>query len=138
MRPLRILAVLAFVLVVATSCRYNDHRTMGATQKLATSDVTPISKMVGTMVVGIGESFIAPIEATWDYTFNDRQYADDHEYLSYAGTRTLKRDQDQMGAYMYAAYPFTVLIETVWLIVTLPVDAVYELAGSRDGPETDA
>ena len=138
MRTLRILGVLALVLVAATGCRYNDHRTMGATQKLGTSDVSPIPKMLGTMIVGIGESIIAPLEATWDYATNDEQYADDHEYLSYAGSRTLKRSQDDMGGYMYMVYPFTVLIETVWLIVTLPVDAVYELAGSRDGPPEDA
>lgn len=121
-----ILAAIAVPVLLATGCSHNNHRTFGTTQRFVASDVPNLGKAVGTPILAIGDSVISPAMMLVDQVEHEQQYDPDHRYTTYAGTRTVARSTD-MGAFKYFALPFSALIETVLLPVTLLADTFWVL-----------
>ena len=131
-------AGLGLALLVAPACKYNGHRTMGATEKLVASDVNHVAKIGGTFFVSLGDSILAPAEMLVDQVVYDPQYVPEHKYFSYAGSRTIARSDMGHGYQWLAAFP-TFLIDTVWLILTGPIDIVWVLVwGPSETPPSEA
>jgi hypothetical protein len=124
------------LLLVTTGCVYNGHRNMGATEKWQASGVHTIPKAIGFPFVAIGDSIISPATALCDYWSYDEQYHPDHEYLTYAGSRTIGRSDMGDGWQVVASVP-SILFETLFLIVTGPIDLVTVLASDDDDDYVD-
>ncbi len=135
----RRLAALSIGALLLTGCVFNDHACFGATEKWTTSDIHTIPKIVGTPFVAIFDSIISPFTAFADqYEIDwwfivpvgidrDEVYDPDHRYLSYAGSRVIGRSDMGLG-YQWGASIFSILFETVWLIITGPIDLITVLA----------
>jgi len=114
------LAVLAVGLLLLSGCVYNGHVSYGATEKWVHSDINYVPKILGTPVLAIVDGIISPFTAAFD-VYDDHPYAPDHRYLSYAGSRVIGRSDMSLGYQWLASVP-SIVIETVWLIVTGPID----------------
>jgi hypothetical protein len=126
-------AGLGLALLVAPACKYNGHRTMGATEKLVASDVNHVAKIGGTFFVSLGDSILAPAEMLVDQVVYDPQYVPEHKYFSYAGSRTIARSDMGLG-YQWMSSIWSVIIETLYLPITGTVDLVGILAFGDDEP----
>jgi hypothetical protein len=133
LRPLAALAVVA-LLVLTPACVYDDHRSFGATEKWIFSDINRVPKIIGVPFVSIGDSLISPFTAACDQWGSDPLYDPNHKYLSYAGSRVLARSHMGDGYKWGASIP-AIIIETVWLIVTGPIDLVTVLVSDEDHHE---
>jgi len=119
--------------LAATGCYYDGHRNMGATEKWVGSDVNMVPKVVGTPIVAIVDSAISPATMLWDQAAYDPEYSPEHHYLSYAASRTVARSH--MGAgYQWLTLAPTLAFDTVWLIVTGPIDLGYVLVAGDEQP----
>jgi hypothetical protein len=137
LRPLAGLAVL--LLLVTTGCRYNDHRSFGATEKWVHSDINRVPKIIGTPFIAIVDGIISPVTAACDQWRSEEPYHPDHRYLSYAGSRVVARS-DMGDGYIWLASVPSIILETVWLIITGPIDLVTVLVSDdthSEGPPTD-
>lgn len=124
------------LLTLATGCRFNDHYNYGATEKWVDSDLHTIVKVVGTPVVAIVDGVISPATMSVDQTA-DATYHPDHEYMTYSGSRVIARSDMGLG-YQWLSSIFSIPLETFWLLVTLPVDAIHTLSDSRThSPQDD-
>jgi hypothetical protein len=131
----RRLAALSLGALLLTGCVYNDHASFGMTEKWCESDIHTIPKIVGTPFVAIGDSLISPFtafadqyEIDWWFIIpvgidRDEVYHPDHRYLSYAGSRVIGRSNMGLGYQWGASIP-SILIETVWLLITGPIDLI--------------
>ena len=128
-----LLALALGVLIGTTGCAYNRHRNFGATEKWVGSDMNYVTKTTGTFFVSIGDAIISPFTMLWDQLAYSPEYSPDHHYFSYAGSRTIARSDMGLGYQWVAMFP-TLAIETVWLVITGPVDLVTVLAFGDDGP----
>lgn len=129
----------ALGLLLLTGCVYNDHASFGATEKWTTSDIHTVPKIVGTPFVAIFDSLVSPFtafadqyEIDWWFIIpvgidRDEVYHPDHRYLSYAGSRVIGRSPMGLG-YQWACSIPSILIETVWLVITGPIDLITVLA----------
>jgi len=135
----RRLAVLAIGALLFTGCVYDDHACFGATEKWCESDIPTIPKIIGTPFVAIGDSIISPFtafadqfEIRWWFIIpvgidRDEVYDPNHRYLSYAGSRVIGRSHMGLG-YQWGASFFSIIFETVWLVITGPIDLITVLA----------
>lgn len=131
----RFVAPLALGLILTvTGCYYNGHRNMGATEKWVGSDINYVPKIIGTLPIAIVDAVLGPFTMTWDQIAYDPQYHPKHKYFSYAASRTIARS-DMGMAYMWLASIPTILIDTVYLLVTIPIDLVWVLGFGDDEPQ---
>ena len=114
------LAALAVVAALLTGCVYDGHVSYGATEKWVHSDINYVPKIIGTPIIAIVDGIISPFTAACD-VYDDHPYAPDHRYLSYAGSRVIGRSDMGLGYQWMASVP-SIVLETVWLIVTGPID----------------
>ena len=129
--------ILVAVLLSGTvACRYNGHRNMGATEKWVASDVHIVPKAFGLIFVPLFDAIFSPFTASIDYIGNDEQYHPDHKYLSYAGSRTIGRSDMGLGYQVWCSI-FTIPIETVWLVLTGPIDLVNVLWFGDDAEDEE-
>lgn len=121
-----------------TGCYYNGHRTFGATEKLAASEVTVIPKTIGVLFSSPVDSLLAPWIMIFDQLRYDPQYDPNHKYISYAGSRVIARSDMEWG-YSAIATIFAVPIETVYLLLTGPIDLIWVLGFEEpnDGDDDD-
>jgi hypothetical protein len=130
----RLIAPLALGLILlVTGCYYNGHRNMGATEKWVMSDINYVPKIIGTPFIAIVDAIIGPATMLWDQVVYDPQYHPKHKYFSYAGSRTLARSDMGLGYLMLASIP-AIIIDTVWLILTGPIDLIWVLGWGEDEP----
>jgi len=129
-------SVLAVVLLGAVAltpvaCNYDNHRSMGMTEKLATSDINQPTKIFGTLILGLVDAVLSPFEYAIDASemkWHDKpRYNPDFEYFSYAGSRVIARS-DMDGEYKFIAGFWSVIAETLWLPLTGLIDGVTILA----------
>ncbi|MEO8754098.1 MAG: hypothetical protein ABI624_15620 [Casimicrobiaceae bacterium] len=132
-RSIACLAVLG-ALLLSTGCIYNNHRSFGATEKWVHSDINYIPRYIGTPFVAIGDGIVAPFTAACDQWGDRPLYNPDHKYLSYAGSRVIARSDMGEGYQWLASVPSLVL-DTLWLIVTGPVDLFTVLFSDQDSDE---
>jgi hypothetical protein len=126
------LLVLGVLLTSSVGCTYNGHTNMGDTEKWVASGVNVFPKTLIMIPIVIFDSVISPFTAAYDQLFRDPQYHEDHKYLSYAGSRSIGRSQMGLG-YQIVGSIFSIPIETVWLLVTGPVDLITVLVSGDDG-----
>ena len=127
------LAALAVVAALLSGCMYNGHYSYGATEKWVHSDINIVPKTIGTPIVAIVDGIISPFTAAFD-VYDDHPYAPDHRYLSYAGCRVIGRSDMALGYQWLASVP-AIVLETVWLIVTGPIDlftVLFDKTGRQD------
>jgi hypothetical protein len=127
------------LLLFTTGCVYDNHACMGMTEKWTHSDVNYITKIIGTPVVSIVDSVIAPVTGLCD-ELDPPSYSPDHEYLSYVGSRVIGRSTMGDGYKWMCSVP-SIVIETVWLIVTGPVDlltVLFDDTGRQDDDDVAA
>ena len=127
------LAVLAVLALALTGCVYNGHVSYGATEKWVHSDINYVPKIIGTPIIAIVDGIISPFTAACD-VYDDHPYAPDHRYLSYAGSRVIGRSDMKLGYQWMASVP-SIILETVWLIVTGPIDlftVLFDKTGRAD------
>ncbi len=131
------LAVGALLLAMSSGpgCTYNDHTTFGATEKWVASDVQMVPKWFGTLPVALFDSIFAPFFTAGDFLFRDVRYHPDYRYLTYSGSRVIGR-ADMAWGYKAASWIFSIPIETVWLLLTAPVDFITILV-SEDSESED-
>jgi hypothetical protein len=129
-RSLACLAVLG-ALLLSTGCMYDNHRSFGATEKWVHSDVNVVPKLIGTPLIAIVDGIIGPATAACDQWSSRPPYHPDHEYLSYAGSRVIGRSDMGEGYKWLASVP-SIVLDTVWLIVTGPIDLVTVLWFGED------
>lgn len=130
----RIVAPLALALtLMLTGCYFDGHRNMGATEKWVNSDINYVPKIIGTPIIATVDAVFGPFTMAWDQMAYDPQYNVKHKYFSYAGSRTIARSHMNMGYQWLAGLP-TIVIDTVWLIVTGPIDLVWVLGWGDDEP----
>jgi hypothetical protein len=127
----RRLALLSLgALLFTTGCVYDNHMCMGMTEKWVHSDVNTVPKIIGTPFLAIFDSLIAPATGVVDLA------RDDTKYLSYCGSREV--GYGTMGdGYKWITSLFSIPIETVWLIITGPVDLVTVLVSDPEHPAAD-
>ena len=118
--------LVGLLLVGSSGCSYNHHTNIAATEKWVASDVNVVPKVLGGILTSIVDAVFSPFTASFDYIYYDPQYDPDHEYLSYAGSRTVGRS-DMPDGYQWMASIFTIPIETVYLPLTGLIDLVYVL-----------
>jgi hypothetical protein len=136
-RSLACLAVLG-ALLLSTGCVYDNHRSFGATEKWVHSDIHTVPKIIGTPFVAIADGIIGPATAACDQWGSDELYHPDHRYLSYAGSRVIARSDMGHGYQWLASVP-SIILDTVWLIVTGPIDLFTVLCcGDETGEEVQA
>jgi len=127
----------AVTLLAGTGCIYDQHRNMGATEKFEASGVHTIPKLVLFPFTAVTDSVISPATMLSDQIqFDDEQYDSRHHYYSYSGSRAIARSNMGAGWKMYATVP-SVVIETVWLVVTGPVDLFTVLFAGDKGTSED-
>jgi len=133
---IRSLACLAVVgaLLLSTGCIYDNHRSSGATEKWVHSDINYVPKIIGTPFVAIGDGIVGPFTAACDQWGDRPLYHPDHKYLSYAGSRVIGRSDMGEGYQWMASIPSLVL-DTVWLIVTGPIDLFTVLFSDQDSTD---
>ncbi len=129
-RSLACLAVLG-ALLLCTGCLYNDHRSFGATEKWVHSDINYVPKIIGTPFVAIGDGIVAPFTAASDQWGSRPLYNPNHKYLSYAGSRVIARSDIGDGYKWLASVP-SLIFDTLWLIVTGPIDLFTVLGSDQD------
>jgi hypothetical protein len=136
--PRRLLVALALGLLLSTqACVYDHHQNMGATERWVASDISVIPKVAGTFFIALFDAIIGPFTMTADQLFRNPQYDPEHKYLSYAGSRTIARSNMGHGYQWLAGFP-TIIIDTVWLIVTGPIDIFWVLwSGPSETPPTE-
>lgn len=127
--------VAGLVLVGATGCVHNNHLVFGATEKWTASDVHIVPKTLGTLVVAPFDAVLAPWFMIVDQGFRSEQYDPDHKYFSYAGSRTVGRAGMGWG-YEIIASVFSIPIDTIYLLVTGPIDLIWVL-GFEDVPAVE-
>jgi len=132
-RSLACLTVLG-ALLLCTGCMYNGHRSYGATEKWVHSDINYVPKIIGTPVIAIVDGVIGPFTAACDEWSDRPLYNPNHKYLSYAGSRVIARSNISDGYKWLASVP-SLILDTVWLLVTGPVDLFTVLFSDED---TDA
>ena len=116
------LIALCLALLVTAGCKYNGHRNMGATETIGTSELNDFAKPVGVFLVAIPDAVLSPFTMLAD-RIGGNNYNGDHHYFSYSGSRVIA--DSHMGLeYQWLATAPTILIETVWLIITGPVDLI--------------
>ncbi len=126
--------VLGALLLSSTGCMYDDHYSFGATEKWVHSDTTRVPKVIGTPFVAIVDGIIGPFTAASDEWGSETVYNENHKYLSYAGSRVVARSDIGLGYQWIASVP-AITFDTLWLIVTGPIDLVTVLASDHDeGP----
>jgi hypothetical protein len=128
------LVVVGVLLAGSIGCTYNGHTNMGDTEKWVASDVNIVPKVILMIPITIFDSVFSPFTAGYDQIFRDPQYHEAHRYLSYAGSRTIGRSDMGFG-YQVVASIFSIPIETVWLLVTGPVDLITVLVSDEDGTD---
>lgn len=127
------LALAAFVLFASTfGCAYNNHTNMGMTEKWVHSEVDIVTKSLGLLIVPVVDALISPLTMAGDLIFRDVQYHPAHQYLSYAGTRTVGR-ADFPYVYHWWTTIVAFVFETVYLPITGLIDLVAVLAFGDDG-----
>ncbi|HEX5010011.1 MAG TPA: hypothetical protein VFY71_06390 [Planctomycetota bacterium] len=127
------LAALAVVAALLSGCLYNGHYSYGATEKFVHSDMNVLPKAIGVPIVAIVDGIISPFTAACD-VYDDQPYSPDHRYLSYAGCRVIGRSDMALGYQWEASVP-AIVLETVWLIVTGPIDlftVLFDKTGRQD------
>ena len=129
----RCAAPLALGLLATTGCYFDGHRNMGATEKWVASDINDVPKAVATPLVAIVDSAISPATMLWDQVDYDPQYNPDHHYLSYAASRTIAHSHMSAG-YQWLTLAPTLAFDTVWLVVTGPIDLGYVLVAGDEEP----
>jgi hypothetical protein len=117
-------------------CSYNGHTNMGDTEKWVASGVNVVPKTIGLVPITAFDSVVSPFTAAGDQIFRGHQYHMDHKYLSYAGSRSIGRSNMGFG-YQVVASAISIPIETVWLVVTGPVDLVTVMVWGDDGVDGD-
>ena len=130
------LVVLGVLVLSTVGCTYNRHSNMGATEKWVHSDVHIVPKAFGLIFLPAIDAIISPFTASYDYLARDPQYHEDHKYLSYAGSRTVGRSDMGFGYQVWASI-FTIPIETVWLLLTGPIDLFNVLIFGDSGDDVD-
>jgi hypothetical protein len=134
----RLAAPLALgAILLVTGCYYNGHRNMGATEKWVGSDINYVPKIIGTIPISIVDAIIGPFTMLWDQLAYDPQYNPRHRYFSYAASRTVARS-DMGGGYIILASIPTIIIDTVYLIITVPIDIIWVLGWGDDEPEVSS
>ncbi|MGQ0553391.1 MAG: hypothetical protein ACT4PU_09245 [Planctomycetota bacterium] len=127
-------ALICVLLLGLTGCQYNQHRNLGATEKWVASDVNYVPKILGTVLLSIGDAFVGPVTMLVDHAENDRQYHPDHLYFSYAASRTNGRSEMGLGYQWMVMFP-TFIADTVFLPVTGLIDLVAVLGFGDDGDD---
>jgi len=97
------------------------------------SDINYVPKIIGTPIVAIVDGVISPFTAACD-VYDDHPYSPDHRYLSYAGCRVIGRSDMSLGYQWEASVP-AIVLETVWLLVTGPIDlftVLFDKTGRQD------
>ena len=125
------LVVIGVLLTSSFGCTYNGHTNMGATEKRVASRVNVLPKVLVLLPISIVDSVFSPFTAARDQWFRDEQYHPNHEYLSYAGSRAIGRSDMGLG-YEIMVSIFSIPIETVWLLLTGPVDLITVLVSDDD------
>lgn len=125
-------AVALVLITQLVGCAYDHHTNMGDTEKWIASDVHIVPKCIGLLVLPAFDAVVSPFTMSGDLIFRDKQYDPRHKYLSYAGSRTIGRSHMGLGYQIWCSL-FTIPIETVWLIVTGPVDLITVLGWGDDG-----
>lgn len=115
-----------------TGCVYDDHLVFGATEKWVASDINIIPKTLGTIVISPFDAILAPWFMIGEQIARDDQYHPDHTYISYAGSRTIARS-DMAWGYQMIASIFSIPIDTIYLLITGPIDMVWVLGFGDDG-----
>ncbi len=134
-RTLGWLAVGVLLLGTVGCFSYEGHTNMGNTEKWVASDVPWVARALWVPPVSIWDAVWSPFTASIDYIFRDPQYHPDHEFLSYAGSRTIGRSDLADGWKIYVSL-FPIVIETVWLPLTGFVDLVTVVGfGDEGAPE---
>jgi hypothetical protein len=133
-----LLAPLALGLILGSlGCAYNRHHNMGATERWVASDINFVPKIAGTFFIATFDAIIGPGTMLVDQVFRRPQYAEKHKYFSYAGSRTIARSDMGHGYQWLAGFP-TIIIDTVWLILTGPVDIAWVLlTGPSETPPSE-
>lgn len=136
------LMLVGVLLTSTVGCSYNGHTNMGDTEKWVASGVNIVPKVILTIPIAIFDSIVSPFTAAGDQIFRSHQYHEDHKYLSYAGSRSIGRSDMGLG-YQIIVNIFSIPIETVWLLVTGPVDLITVLVSDDDeasgnGDDADA
>ncbi len=125
-------SVLAVVLLGAVAlapvgCNYDNHRTMGMTEKFAASSINQPTKVFGTIILGLVDAVLSPFEYGIDaaeMNWGDKpRYDPDFEYFSYAGARVIARS-DLDDEYKFIAGFWAIVAETIWLPLTGIIDGV--------------
>ena len=138
-RTLRRLAAplaLGAILTVA-GCYYDGHRNMGATEKWVCSDINYVPKIIGTLPIATVDAIIGPFTMLWDQLAYDPQYSPKHKYFSYAASRTVARSHMGGGYIILASIP-TIIIDTVYLLITGPIDVIWVLGWGDDEPTVNS
>lgn len=125
--------LVGLLLVSSSGCAYNQHTNFAASEKWVASDVNIVPKVLGSLFLAPIESVFSPFTAGFDYIYYDDQYHADHEYLSYAGSRTIGRSDMGLG-YQGVASVFSIIIETAYLPLTGLLDLVYVIWIEEDEP----
>jgi hypothetical protein len=127
------------LLLLTTSCVYDNHACMGMTEKWTHSDVNYVTKIIGTPIIAIVDSIIAPFTGLCD-ELDPPSYVPDHEYLSYVGSRVIGRSTMGDGYKWISSVP-SIVIETVWFPLTGLVDlftVLFDDTGRQDDDDVAA
>jgi hypothetical protein len=127
--------LLCVLLLGNVGCVYNSHLNFGATEKWVASDVHTFPKVGGTIFLSIFDSLFSPWFMIAD-EFRSEDYHPDHNYLTYAGSRTIGRSNMPLG-YQAIASIFAIPIETAYLVITGPLDLIRVLCCGDDGADVD-
>ena len=117
-------------------CVYNGQANWGMTRKWVQSDVDIFTRILGSIPLGIIDGVISPFTAAVDYIFIDDDYSPEEDFLSYAGSKTIAHSTMPEG-WRLGMSIISIPLDTIWLILTLPVDAITTLCCGRqeDTPE---
>ena len=126
----RLAALSVGALLLTTGCVYDNHACMGMTEKWTHSDVNYITKIIGTPVIAIVDSVIAPVTGLCD-ELDPPVYSPDHHYLSFVGSRVIGRSTMGDGYKWESSIP-SIVIESFWFLITGPVD-LFTVLFSDDG-----
>ena len=127
------------LLLFTTGCVYDNHACMGMTEKWTHSDVNYITKIVGTPIIAIVDSVIAPVTGLCD-ELDPPPYSPDHEYLSFVGSRVIGRSTMGDGYKWMSSIP-SIVIECCWFPLTGLVDlftVLFDDSGRQDDDDVAA
>ena len=134
----RLVAPLTLGLILSVvGCYYDGHRNMGATEKWVNSDINYVPKIIGTIPISIVDAAIGPLTMLWDQLAYDPQYSPRHKYFSYAASRTIARSHMGNGYIILASIP-TIIFDTLYLIITGPIDVIWVLGFGDDEPTVNS